>query len=220
MIDSNETMQDLAVPDFSNMTVAKLREYAALQRIPVDKSTSKEDLIEAINRKLAGRVMPQLADKGSELKPGYSRIRIEEDPSPTAKQIPVYLNDNGYECTIPRGVEVIVPNRVVRNLRNATAKRLRQVEQDSGPPITKEVRVPSYPFQVIDSRDGPEVLTKRELQARKKFAPRLRYWQQFGKWPKPRELAYALQQGFLKLESGEELDHSTQELASTPNLSI
>jgi hypothetical protein len=220
MTDNTEAVQELATPDFTKMTLPKLREYAALQRLPVDKTTTREELIEAIHRKLAGRVMPQLADKETDLRPGYARIRIEEDPSPTAKQIPVYINDNGYECTIPRGVEVIVPQRVVRNLQNATAKRLRQVEQDNGPPITKEVRVPSYPFQVIESKPGPEVLTKREMQARKKFAPRLRYWQQFGKWPKPRELAYAIQQGFLNLESGEELDRSTQELVSTPNLTI
>ena len=78
----------------------------------------------------------------------------------------------------------------------------------------------SYPFQVLDRKEGPEVLTKREMQARKKFAPRLRYWQQFGRWPKPRELAYAIQQGFLNLESGEELDKSTQDLVATPNLAM
>ena len=219
MSDKN-LVQELATPDFNSMSVPKLKEYAALQRLPVDKNSTKEELIEAIQRKLSGRVMPQLADKDTDLKPGYSHIRIEEDPSPTAKQIPVYINDNGFECTIPRGVEVIVPNRVVDNLRNATAKRLRQIEQDSGPPITKEVRVPSYPFQVLESKPGPQVLTKREMQARKKFAPRLRYWQQFGKWPKPRELAYALQQGFLQLESGEELDKSTQDMVTTPNLTL
>lgn len=219
MTDPNELVQELATPDFNKMSLPKLKEYAAIQRLPVDKNTTKEELIEAIHRKLAGRIMPQLA-KDTELKPGYSRIRIEEDPSPTAKQIPVYVNDNGMEVTIPRGVEVIVANRLVDNLRNATAKRLRQVEQESGPPITKEVRVPSYPFQVLESKPGPQILTKRELAARKKFAPRLRYWQQFGKWPKPRELAYAIQQGFLNLESGEELDKSTQELVATPNLTI
>ncbi len=220
MTELDNTVQELATPDFRSMTLPKLKEYAALQRIPVDKNSTKDELVEAILRKLAGRVMPQLADKDTELKPGYDRIRIEEDPNPGAKQIPVYVNDNGYECTIPRGVEVIVPQRVTRNLRNATAKKLRQVEQDSGPPITKEVRVPSYPFQVIESKPGPEILTKRELQARKKFAPRLRYWQQFGKWPRPRELAYALQQGFLTLESNEELDKATHELLTTPNLSL
>lgn len=217
---SEKTVEELATPDFNKMTLPKLREYAALQRLPVDKNSTKDEIIEAIHRKLAGRVMPQLADKDTELKPGYARIRIEEDPSPSAKQIPVYVNDNGFECTIPRGVEVIVPQRVVRNLQQATAKRLRQVEQDAGPPITKEVRVPSYPFQVLESKPGPEILTKREMQARKKFAPRLRYWQQFGKWPKPRELAYAIQQGFLTLDSGEELDRSVQDLVATPNLTI
>lgn len=220
MSDQQNTVQELATPDFKKMTLPKLQEYARLQRIPVDKNSTKDELIEAIQRKLAGRVMPQLADKDTDLKPGYSRIRIEEDPSPTAKQIPVYINDNGYEATIPRGVEVIVPNRVVRNLQNATAKRLRQVEQDSGPPITKEVRVPSYPFTVLDRREGPEVLTKREIQAQKKFMPRLRYWQQFGKWPTPRELAYAIQKGFLNLEQGEELDKSTQDLVSDPELAL
>lgn len=220
MSDLQESVQELATPEFSKMSLPKLREYAALQRLPVDKNTSREEIIEAIHRKLAGRTMPQLADKDTDLKPGYARIRIDEDSSPSAKQIPVYINDNGFECTIPRGVEVIVPNRVVRNLQQATAKRLRQVEQDSGPPITKEVRVPSYPFQVLDRKEGPEVLTKREMQARKKFAPRLRYWQQFGRWPKPRELAYAIQQGFLNLESGEELDKSTQDLVATPNLAM
>lgn len=220
MSDEQKNVQEVAAPNFNKMTVGQLKEYAALQRLPVDKNTTKEQLIEMINRKLGERIMPQLSKDTSELKPGYARIRIEEDPNPGAKQIPVYLNDNGYECTIPRGVEVVVPLRVVRNLRNATAKRLRQVEQDSGPPITKEVRVPSYPFTVLESREGPEVYTKREMLARKKFAPRLRYWQQFGRWPKPRELAYALQQGFLTLEASEELDRSVQDLLTTPNLSM
>lgn len=219
MNEVEQTVEQLATPDFTKMSLPKLKEYAAIQRLPVGKDSTKEELIQAIHQKLAGRVMPHLA-KDTELKAGYSRIRVEEDPSPSAKQIPVYVNDNGLVMTIPRGVEVIVPNRIVDNLRNATAKRLRQVEQDSGPPITKEVRVPSYPFQVLESRPGPQVLTKRELQAIKKFAPRLRYWQQFGRYPKPRELAYAIQQGYLALEKGEELDKSTSELVATPNLTM
>lgn len=197
-------------PDFEGMSEEKLREYAKHMRIAVKAKASKEEILEAIYNRQNSRAAPTLADKSKELKPGYARILIHEDPTPGAKQIPVYLNSNGYECTIPRGVEVEVPMRVVRVLNDAKVKRRQQrtVQDNFGRETFAEttVTVPSYPFTIVEQKDGPEVLTSAELAKLKSFGPRRRYAMQFGHYPTPAELTRAIEQGLVKIGTDEQSD--------------
>lgn len=205
---------EIKAPDFKSMDIGKLRQYAAHLRVAIPKTAKKDEIIAAIDAKLAGRTTVELADSDTKLKPGYARIMILEDPTPGSSNIPVYLNCNGYVCTIPRGKEVVVPMRVVRTLRDATVLRKKQttVVDQYGRETFKEidVRVPSYPFQVMDANQGEEPLTALEIAKEKTMGPRRRYRELFGRWPRPRELTRAIEQKLISLEEGEQLAEATQ----------
>lgn len=208
--------EPIEAPDFVHMDIAKLRQYAAHLRLPLAKTAKKDEIIEAIDRKLKGRSIVEIADGETSLKPGYARIIVLSDPMPGAPNSPIYLNANGYQCTIPRDVEVVVPLRVVRVLNDAKVKRLKQqmVVDQHGREVFKDVTtvVPSYPFQIIEMKDGPEALTTLEMTKQKSAGPKRRYHQMFGRWPRPRELTRAIEQKLISLNDDETLDPSAEKL--------
>ena len=211
-------MSNVETPNFEDMPIAKLREYAAHMRVAVAKTATKADIIEALHRKLNGKIVPEFADSGTKLKPGYARITVMSDPMPGASNIPVFLNCNGYACTIPRDVEVIVPMRVVRTLNDAKVMRRKQtlVAGNDGRETFKETSVTSlsYPFQVHEMSPGPEVLTNLEIGKRKTMGPKRRYRKLFGHWPKPRELTRAIEQKLISLDPDEQLSAATEKMYS------
>lgn len=200
-------MNDIVTPDFNNMKPSELREYAAMMRIPLAKDAKPAEIKAAIAQKLAGRVSAVLAKETDSIPPGHAKILIHEDPSPGAQQIPVYVNANGYQCTIPRGKEVIVPIRVVRVLNDAKVKRLVQktIQDQYGREISQNsyVTAPSYPFQLLGQTEGPEPLTTLEKQKLKSHGPRARFAELFGYWPKPADLRRAIERGLIKLHEDE-----------------
>lgn len=205
-------MSTIESPNFRDMSIQDLRKYASHMRVAMPKTATKDDIIEALERKLDGRTMPELSVEGNKLKPGYARIRILEDGTPGANNLPVYVNANGYQATIPRGVEVVVPMRVVRLLNDAKVNRRKQtmVPGPDGVERFREstVEVPSYPFQVLEMNQGPEPLTVYEQSKKKSMGPRRRYRKLFHRWPKARDLTRAIEQGLIKLDDDEELPSS------------
>lgn len=206
-------------PDFNVMPIAKLREYAKHMRLPLAKTATKLEIIEAIDRKLNGRAAPEFATPESEVKPGYAKIKLLADSMPGASNYPVYLNANGYVCMIPRDVEVIVPQRVVRVLNDAVVKRKKQstVSDHNGREVfaTTEHTVPSYPFQILEQVPGPEALTIFEQGKLRTIGPKRRYREMFGRWPRPRELTRAIEQKLISLSDNDALDASTEKLMGT-----
>lgn len=200
-------MNDIVSVDFDSMKISELREYAAHMRIPLAKTATKEEIKEAIKRKLAGRAAPVLAKQGDKVPPGHAKIIINEDPNPGSMQVPIYLNANGYVCTIPRGKEVIVPMRVVRVLQDAKVNRLvqKEVQDQYGRMVFQNttVTVPSYPFQILEVNPGPEPLTILEKQKLRSNGPRKRYAELFGRYPRPAELRRAIEKGLIKLHDDE-----------------
>lgn len=190
--------------NFDELDIAKLRQYASHMRVPIAKTAKREDIIAAIKAKLAGRVTPQLATEDGKVPPGYAKIKVLSDPMPGASNLPVFVNANGYVCTIPRDVEVIVPQRVVRVLNDAKVSRRKQASrQDNyGRETFVETTViqPSYPFQILEMTPGDEPLTSMEISRRKTAGPKRRYRDKFGRWPRPRELARAIEQGIISLD--------------------
>jgi len=203
-------MNDIVSVDFDAMKISELREYAAHMRIPLAKTATKEEIKEAIKRKLAGRAAPVLAKQGDKVPPGHAKIIINEDPNPGSMQVPIYLNANGYVCTIPRGKEVIVPMRVVRVLQDAKVNRLvqKEVQDQYGRMVFQNttVTVPSYPFQILEVNPGPEPLTILEKQKLRSNGPRKRYAELFGRYPRPAELRRALEKGLIKLHDDETVE--------------
>lgn len=193
--------------NYKDMTLGQLKEVAKHMRVAVSKDATAEEIIESLNKKQRGRVVAEIAQKESGLKPGYARIRLDERQD-SNRQIPAYVYDNGLEMTIPRGVEVDVPKRIVDHLRNAKVKRRKQVDGPDGRPVTTFLEVLQYPFQVLDINPGPEVKTKREQAAERLIGPRRRYRDMFGRWPRPRDMTRAIESGLLKLNTDEELPTS------------
>lgn len=193
--------------NFKDMSITQLREVAKHMRVAVDKNASAEEIIEAISKKQRNRQVADIAQKETSLRPGYSRIRIDETQN-SNRQIPVYIFDNGLDMTIPRGVVVEVPNRVVTHLRSAKVKRRKQIDGPDGRPVTTFLEVLQYPFQLLDSNPGPEFKTKREQAAERLIGPRRRYRDLFGRWPRPRDMTRAIESGLLKINPDEELPKS------------
>ena len=211
--------EQIETPNFNEMQIGKLREYASHLKLPLAKTATKPEIIKAITDKLAGRAAVHMGagqDDSGKLKPGYSRIKVLEDPTPGASNAPVYVNDNGYDVSIPRGVVVTVPNRIVANLNNAVVKRRRQtlVSDAHGREVFREtvVELPSYPFQVIESIPGPKVYSAHELQKMRANGPRRRYKALFGRWPTPRDLARAIEKGLISITPDESVTPEVEKI--------
>lgn len=214
-------MSDIARPDFDEMPIAQLREYASHMQIPLAKTAKKEDIKEAIMQKLAGKSAAFVATKGDRVPPGHAKIIINEDTNPTSRQIPVLIFCNGYKCTIPRGKEVIVPMRVVRTLQDSKTKRpVHKSTQDQyGREVFVQttVTVPSYPFQVLEMNPGPEPLTNTEKSKKLTEGPRQRYKKQFGRYPKPADLRRAIERGLIKIKDDEILPSEISSMIEDDN---
>lgn len=195
--------------DLKELTIAQLREYAKHLRVPLERTATKEEILKIIEAKISGRSVPMLASQNNVVPPGYAKIRVLEDPTPGAANIPVYVNFNGYEATLPRGVDIIVPMRVVRGLNDAVVNKKKQViaPDANGREAFREtvVRTPSYPFQILEVSPGPEVLTPHEQNKLKMQRPREKYRQMFGRWPKAGDLTRAIEKGLIKLEADDSL---------------
>jgi hypothetical protein len=196
-------------PNFNEMDEEKLRQYASHLHVAVKKTSTKEEIIAAISNKIRDKTVPVIADATSDIPPGHAKITIMEDPMPGASNIPVFLNANGYVCTIPRGKPVIVPRRVVRVLENAMVNRRKQslITDEHGREkfVESTVVVPSYPFTVHDMTPGPEPLTAFEQSKARTIGPRRRYQALFGHWPKSHELIRAIEQGLITLDTNEDV---------------
>lgn len=196
-------MNDIVRPNFDEMSIGHLREYAAHMQIPLAKTAKKDEIKEAIVRKLNGRSSAVIAERGAKVPPGHAKIIINEDATPGSKNFPVYFNINGYQCTVPRGKEVIVPMRVVRALNDAKSKRRIQaaIPDQFGREVFREttVTVPSYPYQLVEVTPGDEPLTPHEQAKRRSNGPRIAYARMFGRWPRPADLRRAIEKGLITL---------------------
>lgn len=209
-------MSTVETPNLKDLSIAQLREYAKHLRLPLERTATKEDILKIIENKLNGRVVPTLASQNDVIPPGYAKIRVLEDPTPGSANIPVYINNNGYEATLPRGVDIVVPMRVVRGLNDAAVNRKKQtIAPDAqGREAFREtvVRTPSYPFQVIEVNPGPEVRTAHEQNKLKLQRPREKYRDLFGRWPRGGDLTRAIEKGLIKLGDDDSLPKAESEM--------
>lgn len=194
-------------PNFEAMELDQLREYAALLRLSVPDNATKASLVKAINGKLESKASVRLNKDVQTLPDGYARLTIIEDPMPGASNSPVYVNANGYQCTIPRGVSVVVPKSVLEVLTNAKVKRIKNTTVD-GRDKNVEFDAPSYPFIVHEVAPGDPPLTTLEKSKLRAHGPRRRFKQKFGYYPRHGQLNKAIEKGLITLDEGEELRDS------------
>lgn len=212
-------METIKSIDFSKLPIQELRKYASHMRVALSKDDTKEEIVKKLNSKASNKATVEIAREESAVPPGYAKINVMSDPMPGAANLPFYLNCNGYVCYIPRDVDIIVPMRVVRTLRDATTVVKKQAAKPDAYGretfVTTDVRVPSYPFQVLEMTPGPEVLTAHEATKARTSGPRKRYREIFGRWPRPRELTRAIEQRLISLHPDEGLTASEESLMGT-----
>lgn len=208
-------MSDTLSANLEDLEIGQLRAYAKTMRIALAKTDTKPEIIKAIQSKLAGKSLAQIADSNTQLRPGTARIRLLEDPKPGASNYPAFASVNGYSVTIPRGVDVIVPLNIVEILQNAVVNQRRQtmVAGPSGREEFREstVKVPSYPFQILDIRHGESPKSPLEKQKEKMMGPRKQFNTKFLYWPTRAELARAIEQGLITL-------HTEEKVVATPDI--
>lgn len=185
--------------NLDDMTIAELRSEASRLRIPLTRDMSKSIIVETIKRVTSGPIdrIVGKADTDRPL-PGWARIEISRESDPKASNADVYTQVNGYAVLIQRGVEVDVPIKILRSgLMLAKMKILREdhTKTLTDPERYKWEDVYSYPFTVHAITEGPDPRPGIEAVAKRRNAPRRRFWQENGYWPKPAELKDWLRNG-------------------------
>lgn len=187
---------------FEEMTEEQLRKYADLMRVPVSNTMTVEELRKAIRAKQKDRQTVEIAETGSRPKPGWARIELLRDGSPGASNRPVYVNANGYRVTVPRGVDVDVPIKVVRVLNDARSVKITEdpTKPYNSPSRWRREMLPSYPFQVKDIVEGPDPRPGLEATKVAKQGPREEFRNKFGRYPRKGELLQAQKEGFVSIK--------------------
>ncbi len=203
VVSNSEADNDEGELSFDSLNIAQLRKYAALYRIPLERDASKADILRIIKAKAAKQdlvVTVEDKDDGSP-KPGWSRINVSRDPMPGAGNFPIYVNVNGYEITLPRGVTVDVPTKVVATLNDAMEERLIANEDlpFNDPNRYTYQKVLRYPFQLIQTTPGPDPRPGYEIQRAVQNKPRMKFREIFKYWPSRQQLAEAQRDGLLRL---------------------
>ena len=142
-------------------------------------------------------------DSNGELKPGYARIVLHQDPTPGHANSPVQVGLNGQFYHIPRGVEVDIPRQFVDVLIAAKQSVMRQKQEPSAANPAGEVvweDIYSYPFQVIAVKPGNAFrssIDQRGTMAKRREA----FAQVIGKYPTTGELLEWEKENRLQLRS-------------------
>lgn len=189
-------------PDFELMPLEVLRKYCGLYRIPIANTADKAEIIEAIKSKSKTREMATVAETDNRPAPGWARIELHRDPTPGSSNRPLYVSINGYRVTIPRGVQVDVPEKIVGVLNDAKEWKLveNQDEPLNSPRRYQRQPMLSYPFQLIDRTPGPDPRPGYEKSKASHYGPRAEFHERFGRWPTRAELLEAQKEGFIKLK--------------------
>lgn len=202
VVEQSPVLADDGSLNLEALSLEKLRKYCSFYRIPISNTAEKAEVIEAIKGKMKGRDLAQVAEVSDAPLPGWTRIELNRDPVPGASNRPVYVAINGYRITIPRGVPVDVPHKIVQVL--ADAKDWKLVEDLDAPLNSPKryVRQPhlSYPFQVLAMTPGPDPRPGYEKSKQAHYGPRKEFHELFGRWPKKQELLDAQKEGFIKLK--------------------
>lgn len=189
--------------ELETLSIQALRKYAALYRINLPKDANKERIVEIIKAKRNVQDMALIVEEGSTgPAAGWSRIHVHRDPTPGATNNPVFVGANGYNVTIPRGVDVDVPIKVVGVLADAVEHRLvENYQAPLGAPERWEYKkMLSYPFSVVATNPGPDPRPGFERGKASTMGPRIKFRELFGRWPNHTELLEAQKEGLLKVD--------------------
>jgi hypothetical protein len=181
------------------LDIAKLRQQAKTLNIPITRTMNASQIKGAIDNATNGPVQRIVSTIDTDAPPpGWARIEILPVNDPKASNADVYCQVNGYAVLIRRGVPVDVPIKILEgSLRVAKMKVLRENQNKAFDDPERFVfeEMYSYPFIVHAVTPGPDPRPVLEAVAAKRNAPRRRFWEENGYWPKPKELKDWLSNG-------------------------
>lgn len=178
---SNKYLEDFKV-SLHNLDWAVLKEKASKNfGIKLTREMTREDVIKAVMAVAEKQNFASSSDDG-ELQPGWSEITIT--PIKGKVTFPVFTNTNGYECYIPIGVKVRVPNKVCDTLDNAL--EMQKVQNEFGE-YEDQLQM-SYPYQLHKQIDGPDPRPGIEKARERKLAEHVAFAQKEGYWPSRQKL--------------------------------
>lgn len=191
-----KTLEEMSLPELR-------REANVVFGIQVTKEMNERDIIAAIRNKQDRQNFVGRANSNAP-QPGWARIVIHKDGRAGASNRPIYFSVNGYRITIPRGVEVDVPIKVVDGpLRDSLEMHI--VEDPSEPMNSssrfKREMAPSYPYNELMRTPGEDPRPGDIESRRAKTKPREDFRDKYGYWPSHIELKEAIKEGAIKLTS-------------------
>lgn len=186
------------------LPLSELRARALeVYKIPVTPEMRAQDIVEVIRR---GKTKVESAFStdtfGEQVPPGWSKIEIFKDPTPGATNIPVYFSQNGYKLTIPRGLDVLVPTKLVDGAMAGAITENRVLNKEktrlTGQPVYEVQKMARFPFQVKIRREGADPRPVGDSSRARRFEPRQRFHDLFGFWPSKEQLMQAIKDGAVR----------------------
>lgn len=175
-----------------DLKIADLRKVAKLLGITAQRDWTAEDFVRTIKAKQENSVVGLVFDNSLAPKPGYSRIILHRDMTPGHKNGPVHVGVNGLLYSVPRGIEVDVPEPHVKALYNARSLVTNQTSDNE----YRDSMVQSYPFQVLATTPGKFVNPGDGRAA--SYERRLAFNRKYGRWPTKGELEEAMRQSIAR----------------------
>lgn len=178
------------------LDINDLRKYAKNYNVALSRDMTAGDIRAAIHAKKQKHNYVMEADLNSAPEPGRWRIMVHKTSDFGTKVgsrvVTVWVN--GYVVSLPRGIAVDVPEKVVRVLE--TSIHFNPMEGDDGRTFG-EAQL-TYPFQVIAFTPGPDPVPGYEKAKARYYARRVAFLHEFGHWPKNQaQVRDAEEKGFI-----------------------
>lgn len=159
--------------------------------VSITRTHTKEDIIHLIVKE--SEKFEFALEAAGALKPGWTRIKLH--PTQGRSLFPLYTNVNGKSFCIPINKEIDVPNKIAHALGNAI-ESIPQVDEDFK--VTGFEDNLSYPFTIIEQRDGPDPKPGFEVQREAKQKIKHEFEAKHGYWPSDAVIAQQRQLTLIK----------------------
>lgn len=184
--------------ELETLPMGELRKRAAkVFAVKCTTDMTKKDIIKAIKEKLntADYAQPSVGDAPN---PGWARITLHHVPGTSRHPEPCSVN--GYVCYIPKNHMVDVRVEVVDMLKDCKRLTLMTDEEEAENSKNRYYweEAEAYPMTVHMITDGKAKPLGHEEKKERMLAPYRAYFEEFGFWPKPKQLQAAIESGLLK----------------------
>jgi hypothetical protein len=172
-------------------------------KIPVAPETPKQDIVETIRRGKTGIDSAfSTTTFGPTVPPGWTKILFFKETHDNAANVPIYFNQTGYKITVPRGLEVLIPNKVVDGALQGTVTESKVLNKEKtrlqGSDVYDTVKTQRFPYQILGRTEGPDPRPVGDAARAKRHQPREAFAERFGFWPNKEQLMEAMKDGAIR----------------------